>query len=54
MMRNILQWCEGRSLLLVTHRVHGLEQMDQILLLQESGISESGSHLDLVTTRETN
>ncbi|MEJ2396074.1 MAG: thiol reductant ABC exporter subunit CydC [Candidatus Thiodiazotropha sp.] len=53
MMQNILQWCEGRSLLLVTHRVHGLEQMDQILLLQESGITESGSHLDLVTTSET-
>ncbi len=53
MMQNILQWCEGRSLLLVTHRVHGLEQMDQILLLQESGITESGSHQDLVATSET-
>lgn len=53
MMQNILQWCEGRSLLLVTHRVHGLEQMDQILLLQERGITESGSHQDLATSSET-
>jgi ATP-binding cassette, subfamily C, bacterial CydC len=53
MMQNILQWCEGRSLLLVTHRVHGLEQMDQILLLQESGITESGSLQDPVAPSET-
>ncbi len=53
MMRNILQWAEGRSLLLVTHRVQGLETMDQILLLDDGGISERGSHAELLATSAT-
>ncbi|MGD8909137.1 MAG: hypothetical protein PVF13_02170 [Chromatiales bacterium] len=44
MMEQILRWSEGRSLLLVTHRVSGLERMDQILLLHEGGIAERGNH----------
>ncbi|MEJ2453354.1 MAG: thiol reductant ABC exporter subunit CydC [Candidatus Thiodiazotropha sp.] len=53
MMRNILQWTEGRSLLLVTHRVQGLEMMDEILMLDDGGISERGSHAELLATSAT-
>lgn len=53
MMRNVLQWCEGRSLLLVTHRVRGLESMDEILLLRNGGIAERGSHHRLLAASET-
>ncbi len=48
MMQNILQWSEGRSLLLVTHRVRGLEAMDEILLLREGRIVERGNHQQLI------
>jgi ATP-binding cassette subfamily C protein CydC len=53
MMEQILRWSEGRSLLLVTHRVSGLERMDQILLLHEGGIAEQGSHQELLAGSET-
>ncbi|MEJ2691509.1 MAG: thiol reductant ABC exporter subunit CydC [Candidatus Thiodiazotropha sp.] len=53
MMANILKWSENRSLLLVTHRVHDLAQMDQILLLREGGTCEQGSHQDLLASSET-
>jgi ATP-binding cassette, subfamily C, bacterial CydC len=53
MMRNILQWSAGRSLLLVTHRVSCLEQMDQILLLNKGGITERGNHQELMASSAT-
>jgi ATP-binding cassette subfamily C protein CydC len=53
MMKRILKWSEERSLLLVTHRIRGLEQMDQILLLREGGIAERGSHQELLAGSET-
>jgi ATP-binding cassette subfamily C protein CydC len=53
MMEEILQWSEGRSLLLVTHRVRGLDKMDQILLLREGAIAEQGSHNELLAGSET-
>jgi ATP-binding cassette subfamily C protein CydC len=53
MMERILKWSEERSLLLVTHRVRGLEQMDQIFLLREGGIAEHGSHQQLLAGSET-
>jgi ATP-binding cassette subfamily C protein CydC len=53
MMENILRWSEGRSLLLVTHKVRGLDRMDQILLLHETSITEQGSHQELLDSSET-
>jgi ATP-binding cassette subfamily C protein CydC len=44
MMERILHWAKGRSLLLVTHRVQGLEQMDQILMLHEGRLVAQGKH----------
>jgi ATP-binding cassette subfamily C protein CydC len=53
MMENILQWSEGRSLLLITHRLRGLDRVDQILLLHEGDITERGSHQELLASSET-
>jgi ATP-binding cassette subfamily C protein CydC len=53
MMGNILQWAQGRSLLLVTHSVRGLEQMDEILLMQQGSIAERGNHNALLSASET-
>ena len=53
MMNHILQWAEGRSLLLVTHRVRGLEAMDEILLMQQGEIVERGTHPQLLANSET-
>jgi ATP-binding cassette subfamily C protein CydC len=53
MMENILQWSEGHSLLLITHRLHSLHRMDQILLLHEGNITERGSHRELLATSKT-
>jgi ATP-binding cassette subfamily C protein CydC len=52
MMENILHWAEGRSLLLVTHRVRGLERMDQILMLQDGRLIDQGSHKSLLASSE--
>jgi ATP-binding cassette subfamily C protein CydC len=52
MMDNILHWAEGRSLLLVTHRVRGLERMDQILMLQDGQLIDQGSHKSLLASSE--
>jgi ATP-binding cassette subfamily C protein CydCD len=38
----------GRSLLLITHRLVGLENVDEILVLDHGRIVESGSHVNLL------
>jgi ATP-binding cassette subfamily C protein CydC len=53
MMENILAWSEGRSLLMITHKIRGLDNMDHILLLQEGSIAERGSHQELLDSSET-
>ncbi|PVV26862.1 MAG: thiol reductant ABC exporter subunit CydC, partial [gamma proteobacterium symbiont of Ctena orbiculata] len=53
MMRNILQWSEGRSLLLVTHRIRGLEGMDQIIMMREGSLVEGGTHEGLLMGNQT-
>ena len=39
----------GRSLLLITHRLVGLEHMDEILVLDHGRMIESGAHAGLLT-----
>jgi ATP-binding cassette subfamily C protein CydC len=53
MMDNILRWSEGRSLLLITHRLRGLHRMDEIVLLYDGDITVRGSHQELLTGSET-
>ena len=46
---DLLALTEGRSTLLITHRLTGLEQVDEIMVLDEGRVVERGSHRDLVT-----
>jgi ATP-binding cassette subfamily C protein CydC len=53
LMTNILARVEtGRqSLMLITHRLQGLERMDEILVMEKGRVVESGSHQDLMAVR---
>ena len=44
----ILQETEGYSLLMVSHRLVGMEAMDEILVMENGRISERGRHTDLL------
>ena len=46
---DLLALTEGRSTLLITHRLTGLEQVDEIIVLDEGRVVERGTHHDLVT-----
>jgi ABC-type multidrug transport system fused ATPase/permease subunit len=39
---------EGRSTLMITHRLLGMEWMDEILVLQKGRIVERGAHAQLL------
>jgi thiol reductant ABC exporter CydC subunit len=41
---------EGQATVLITHRVAGLEAMDEILVLEEGRVIERGTFIDLVTS----
>jgi thiol reductant ABC exporter CydC subunit len=47
---DLLALTEGRSTLLITHRLTGLEQVDEIVVLDEGRIVERGTHRELVTS----
>jgi thiol reductant ABC exporter CydC subunit len=47
---DLLALTEGRSTLLITHRLTGLEQVDEIMVLDEGRVVERGTHRDLVTS----
>ena len=47
-MINLLAWLGDRSLLLVTHRLTGLEQMHEILVMEDGRISERGTQQTLL------
>lgn len=40
----------GRSTLIITHRLAGLEEMDEILVLDSGSVVERGAHLQLLQT----
>lgn len=44
----IQRHCQGRSVLMITHRARGLAQMDRIVLLEQGRIAHSGSHAQLL------
>ena len=41
---DLLGLTEGRSTLLITHRLTGLEQVDEIIVLDEGRVVERGTH----------
>jgi thiol reductant ABC exporter CydC subunit len=47
---DLLRLTEGQSTLLITHRLAGLEQVDEIVVLDEGRVVERGTHRDLVTS----
>ncbi len=47
-MEAIFHAARGRSLLLVTHRLIGMERMDEILVLESGRVVERGRHIELV------
>ncbi len=46
---DLLALTEGHSTLLITHRLVGLDQVDEIIVLDEGRVVERGSHADLVS-----
>jgi thiol reductant ABC exporter CydC subunit len=47
---DLLTLTQGRSTLLITHRLTGLEQVDEIIVLDGGRVVERGTHRDLVTS----
>ena len=47
----LYQASAGRALLLVTHRLVGLEHMDEILVLHNGRVVERGAHAELLDRR---
>jgi ABC-type transport system involved in cytochrome bd biosynthesis fused ATPase/permease subunit len=50
-LRTIHKIAKGRSLLWVTHRMAGLEIMDEIMVMDRGSIVENGGHYDLLKKR---
>jgi len=48
LMETILTLSTGRTLVLITHRMVGLEAMDEVVVLDAGRIAERGSHQDLI------
>jgi thiol reductant ABC exporter CydC subunit len=45
---DLLELTRDRATLLITHRLAGLEEMDEVLVLDEGRVVERGTHADLV------
>ncbi len=45
---DLLLLTEGRATLLITHELEGLEQVDEIVLLDEGKVTERGTHAELM------
>jgi ABC-type multidrug transport system fused ATPase/permease subunit len=50
MLQSICQPAERRSLLLITHRLVGMEAMDEILVLEKGRVVERGQHAALLAS----
>jgi thiol reductant ABC exporter CydC subunit len=45
---DLLALTRDRATLLITHRLAGLEEMDEVLVLEEGSVVERGTHADLI------
>ena len=45
------KYCENKTLLLVTHRLHGLDNLDRICVMEEGEIVEQGDHQTLAAAQ---
>ncbi|MGH3315899.1 MAG: amino acid ABC transporter ATP-binding/permease protein, partial [Nocardioidaceae bacterium] len=48
--RDLLDATAGRTTLIVTHRLRGLEDVDEIVVLDAGRVAERGTHADLLAT----
>ena len=48
---DLLAATEGRSVLLITHRLHGLEQVDEIIVMHAGRVVERGTQAELLRAR---
>ncbi|GLX62187.1 cysteine/glutathione ABC transporter ATP-binding protein/permease CydC [Proteus vulgaris] len=42
------QHCQGKAVLMITHRLHGLDKMDKICVMDSGKIVETGTHASLL------
>jgi ATP-binding cassette subfamily C protein CydC len=49
LMEKLYDHCRGRTLLLITHRLVGLDRIDSILVLERGRIVEQGTHQELLS-----
>ena len=47
-MRTLHELMEGRTTILITHRLVGMEDMDEILVLDQGRVVERGTHESLL------
>ncbi|MEU8378970.1 hypothetical protein [Streptosporangium sp. NPDC048865] len=47
---DLLDATHGRTTLLVTHRLRGLEPMDEIVVLENGSVTQRGTHEELVSS----
>ncbi|MFF3437367.1 thiol reductant ABC exporter subunit CydC [Streptosporangium sp. NPDC002721] len=50
LMADLLDATHGRTTLLVTHRLRGLEPMDEIVVLENGSVTQRGTHEELVSS----
>jgi thiol reductant ABC exporter CydC subunit len=50
-LRSLYMLMEGKSTLIITHRLVGLEEVDEILVLHDGKVVERGHHSDLIKKR---
>jgi ABC-type multidrug transport system fused ATPase/permease subunit len=48
LLENLLAMTVGRTVLMITHHLFGLDRFDRILLLESGRIVEQGSHKELM------
>jgi ABC-type multidrug transport system fused ATPase/permease subunit len=48
---DLLTITEGRTTLLITHRLKGLEEVDEVLVLDHGQVLERGTHAELLALR---
>jgi ABC-type multidrug transport system fused ATPase/permease subunit len=51
LMTDLLAVTQGRSTLLITHELRGLEQLDEIIVLEHGRAAERGTHAELLAAR---
>jgi ABC-type multidrug transport system ATPase subunit len=49
LMSDLLQATRGRAVLLITHDLTGLDEFDEIVVLDQGRVAERGTHIQLIT-----